>query len=299
MQDRARPQTRLTRNEMRQRLVEITRARLAGRVDLVVPHFAPDVVIHYNCAKYGLFTTGVIQGHEAFIANLKRAEEEFQALDGEILQILVEGERGAMRWRTRWRHRGTGRLWPLDMAYFLRWRNGLVAEMHEYIDSPVSTPDAFGAVRPLADILSPPDPGLTRAEMVDHVQRVADYHTPRGPDLELLRRYYSPDIVCEFVGDRTRIPYAGRHLGVEAVISVVKAINVDFEQLEFSLSDVLVDRDALACRRTVEWRHRGTGRRGVVELAEFVRFENGKIVELIEYRDSVTILEMQGDLEDR
>ena len=80
---------------------------------------------------------------------------------------------------------------------------------------------------------------------------------------------------------------------------MVKAINVDFEQQDFSLSDILVDGDALACRRTVEWRHRGTGRRGIVELAEFVRFENGKIVELVEYRDSVTILEMQGDLEAR
>jgi ketosteroid isomerase-like protein len=299
MQERARPQAELTGEEIRQRLVEITRARLEGRIDLVTQHFAPDVVVHNNCAKCGLPTPRVIHGRDAFAASLRRAEEEFEPLEGEIQQILVEGALNAMRWRTRWRHRGTGRLWPLDMAYFLRWRDGLVAEMHEYLDSPVSTPDAFGAIKPLACLIAPPEPGLTRAEMVDRVQRLANYETPRGPDLELLRRYYSPDIVCEFVGDRTRIPYAGRHLGVEAVINIVRTINVDFEHLEFSLSDILVDRNALACRRTMEWRHRGTGRRGVVELAEFVRFENGKIVELVEYRDSVTILEMQGDLEAR
>jgi ketosteroid isomerase-like protein len=297
MQDRARPQAELTGEEIRQRLVEIARARLEGRIDLVASHFAPDVVIH--CSKYGIFFPGVIHGRDAFVANLRRAEEEFEPLEGEFLQVLVEGALNAVRWRTRWRHRGTGRICPLDMAYFLRWRDGLIVEMHEFMDSPIPAPDAFGAMRPFANLLAAPDSGLTREEMIDCVQSVADYLTPRGPDIALLRRYYSPDIVCEFVGDRTRIPYAGRHFGVEAVISVVKAINVDFEQQDFSLSDILVDGDALACRRTVEWRHRGTGRRGVVELAEFVRFENGKIVELVEYRDSLKILEMQGGLEAR
>jgi len=297
MQDRARPDATLTGDEVRRRLLEIAQARLAGRLDLVARHFAPDVVIH--CSKYGIFLPGVIHGRDTFVANLRRAEEEWEPLDGEIVQMLVEGVRSAIRWRTSWRHRGTGRRCPLDMAYFMRWRDGLIVEMHEFMDSPIATPNVFGAVRPLASLLVAPDPGLTRAEMVDQVQRVADYHTPRGPNLELLRRYYAADIVCEFVGDRARIPYAGRHIGVDAVISVVKSINIDFEQLDFSLSDILVDGDTLACRRTVEWRHRGTGRRGVVELAEFVRFENGKIVELVEYRDSMKILEMQGHLEAR
>ena len=60
---------------------------------------------------------------------------------------------------------------------------------------------------------------------------------------------------------------------------------------------MLVEEGRVAGRRKVEWRHRGTGRRGLVDLANFVRFEDGMIVELVEFRDSVTLLEMRGETE--
>ena len=95
------------------------------------------------------------------------------------------------------------------------------------------------------------------------MQGARRFRSAQDPD-RALREYCSPDIVCEFVGHRARIPYAGRHTGVEAVINIVRAINVDFEQLHNSLSDIVVDGGQPACRRTVRWRHRGTGRRGMV-----------------------------------
>jgi ketosteroid isomerase-like protein len=291
--------TQLTSGEIRRRLVEITQDRLSGRVDRVVEHFAPDAVVYYNCTKDGLFAPGVMHGRGAFFASLKRAEEEYEALDGEIVDILVENENAAMRWRTLWRHRGSGRLWSVESAYLLRWRGGAIVEMHEFLDKPNPKGMPCGALRSLDELITPRDPGLSRDEIVARVEALACYAGRGGPDLNLLRRYYSPDIVCEFIGDRVRIPYAGRRIGIETVINIVSAINIDFEQLGVSLSNIVVDRGCLACRRSVEWRHRGTGRRGIVELGEFLRFEDGLIVELVEYRDSVTILEMQGALEAR
>jgi ketosteroid isomerase-like protein len=69
---------------------------------------------------------------------------------------------------------------------------------------------------------------------------------------------------------------------------------VDFEQLDHVIREIIVDGGRVAVRRTVEWRHRGTGRRGLVELADFARFEDGLIVEVIEFRDTITILSMAG-----
>jgi ketosteroid isomerase-like protein len=297
MDEQARPPIQLTSGEIRRRLEEVTRCRLTGEFDRMLKHFAPDVIVHYNCTQVGLFNPGVLRSREAFLGNLRRTDENYQPLDGEIIDILVENGNAALRWRTSWRHLGTGSVYNLDMAYFLRWRGDAVVEMHEFLDFPGPTTIGCDALSSFEEMMRPHTPGLNRAEIVARINELANFAPSQGPDVGLMRKYYSPDIVCEFVGHRARIPYAGRHVGVEAVISIVRAINVDFEQSNSSLSDILVDGGRVAFRRTVQWRHRGTGRRGLVELAEFVKFEDGLIVELIEYRDSVTILEMQGELE--
>jgi len=297
MDGKAQPPTQLTNGEIRRRLEEITRCRLTGQFDQMLRHFAYDVVVHYNCTQVGLFNPGVLRGKEAFLGNMRRTDENYEALDGEIIDILVENGNAALRWRTRWRHVGTGSVYAVDMAYFLRWRGDVIVELHEFLDYPGPSTIGCDILASFEEMMRPRTPGLSRAEIVAHVNELANFPPSQGPDLGLMRKYYSPNIVCEFVGHRARIPYAGRHVGVEAVINIVRAINVDFEQSNSSLSDILVDGGRVAFRRTVEWRHRGTGRRGLVELAEFAKFEDGLIVELIEYRDSVTILEMQGDLE--
>lgn len=144
------------------------------------------------------------------------------------------------------------------------------------------------------EFLSSGRPGLDRKEIIRRVKLLALQPSDRR-DYEIIRELYSPDVVCEFIGDKSRIPYAGRHVGIEALISILKTINIDFEQLNHSCVDIIVDGARVAVRRSVEWRHRGTGRRGRVDLADFARFENGRIVEQIEFRDSITILSMQGE----
>jgi ketosteroid isomerase-like protein len=137
-------------------------------------------------------------------------------------------------------------------------------------------------------------PGLDRDEIAHRVQRLA-VAAPEKNDYRIIREFYAPDVVCEFVGDKSRIPHAGRHVGVDALISVLRAIHIDFEQTNRALTGLLVDGGRVAARRSVEWRHRGTGRRGRVDLADFVRFEDGLIVEMVEFRDTITILSIQGE----
>jgi len=299
MYGRADRPAEMTGREIRRRIVDITRLRLAGDLDGMMRYFDPNVVVHYNCTKEGLFSPGVLNGRNAFWANLKFTEENYRGVDGEIIDILVENDLSAVRWRSQWRHRGTQASYVLEMAYFLRWRDSLVVEMHEFLDIPGEAILGRGAMATLDEMLNPRPPGLSRDEIVQRMKELTSFPTPQGMDVAAARKYYSPDVVCEFVGDRARIPYAGRHVGVEALINIIRTIAVDFEQFNCTLSDIVVDGGRAACRRTVEWRHCGTGRQGIVELAEFIKFEDGLIVEMIEIRDSVSILEMQGEMEGR
>jgi ketosteroid isomerase-like protein len=280
-------------NEIRRLVHELIKLRTAGDIPATLKLFAEDVELNYNCAKVGLFPAGQWRGHDALRDNLRRTGIEFEPLDAEVKDVLVEGDRAAVRWTSHWRRRATGQVHCMDMAHFLRWRKNRIAEMHEFVDRHAQSRAADETPRSFEEMLNPPHPGLSREEMAQRMMELGNF-SRQGPEVELFRRYCSPDVVCEFVGDRATISYAGRHRGIGALVNIVRTIGVDFEQVGGATPEMVVEGGAVATRRTVEWRHRGTGRRGIVELADFVRFEGGLIVELVEFRDSVALLQMQG-----
>lgn len=120
--------------ELRRNVFAITQLRMSGEIDEMMLYFAPDVVVQYHCTKEGLFLPGVLHGRAAFKENIRLTDIEYEPLGSEVLDILVENESTVVRWRNSWRHRGTGQVATLDMAHFLRWRNGQVVEVYEYLD---------------------------------------------------------------------------------------------------------------------------------------------------------------------
>lgn len=284
---------RVSDNDMRRRVRDLIDRRMRGDINGMARHFFEGVELNYNCAKYGLFPAGQWRGRDALRENLRRTDINYEPLDYEIQCLLVDGDRSAVRWQTEWRERATGRRYEMDMAHFLRWRNGQIIEMDEIFDHRCVSRAIDLIPESLEDMISPRGPGLARDEIVEQLTRMGNFST-QGPDVSLFREICAPDVVCEFVGDRATISYAGRHLGIEALVDIIRRIGVDFEQLGHAKPDlVLVDGEHAAQRRSVEWRHRGTGRRGLVELADFVRYRDGKIVELVEFRDSLALLQMQ------
>jgi ketosteroid isomerase-like protein len=284
--------SQLIESETRRRVHEIVRSRMTYDVSTLVEHFVEDVELNYSCSRLGVLPPGQWRGRDALRAHLRRVDVDYEPLDAEILAVLVEGDNTVVRWISSWRHRATGLIHRMDMAHFLRWRNGLVSEMHEFRDHRCVARGADFLPQSLDDILNPRGPGLARDEMARRLIAMGSFS--RSPDIALFRELCSPDVVCEFVGDRTTVSHAGRHRGIAALINIVRSIEVEFEQLGIALPEVIVDGGAAAARRIVEWRHRGTGRRGQVQLADFVRFEDGRIVEIVEFRDSMALLQMQA-----
>ena len=279
---------------LRPRVYDIIERRMAGDAQGMTRHFFEDVELNYNCAKLGLFPSGHWRGREALRENIRRTDIEYEPLDFEIQSLLVEGDRSAVRWWSKWRHRATGRVYKMDMAHFLRWQNGLVVEMDEFLDHHCVARAIEELPETMEEMQSPTGPGLSRKEIIDQLIALGNF-TTHGPNPTLFRALCAQDVVSEFVGDRSTIFYAGRHRGVEALVSIIRSIGVEFEQLGHTQQPdfMIVDGEFAATRRSVEWRHRGTGRRGLVELADFVRYRAGKLVELVEFRDSLALLQMQ------
>jgi ketosteroid isomerase-like protein len=285
----------LETRDIRCRIAEMLQSRMSRNIDQMLRHFAPDAVVHCASSREGVLPTGVWEGADALRSITRLNDENYEPLDHEILDILVDGKHAVVRWRGNWRRHANGKVYTIDAAHFLTWRNGLVVEMHEFFER-ASQFNPQTRYLSYSELLAERRPGLTREEMKKRSLELVNFPV-NGPDVALIQKYCAPEIVCDFVGDRSRIPYAGRHVGVAALKNIVMAVAVDFEQSYFDVSDVLIEDGRVAGRRRVAWRHRGTGRRGVVDLANFVRFEDGLMVELIEFRDSVTLIEMRGDRE--
>lgn len=283
------PNRRRANAEARRRVTELVRLRMASDIPALLRLFAEDVQLSRNCWTTGLFDAGNWRGKDALKETLRRAEIDFEPLDAEILTILVDGDRAAMRWVSLWRHRATGETYTMDMAHFLRWRGGLVTEMIEFMDHHCESQMAAFASCSLDEMVAEREPGLDKAEMARRVVALGNF-SRNGPDIGLFRNLCAPQVLCEFVGSRASIAYAGRHRGIDSLVRIIRSIGVEFEQLGHAAPQVVIEGCCAAVRRTVEWRHRGTGRRGLVELADFIRFENGLIIEMIEFRDSVALL---------
>ncbi len=291
-------QDEMIASEIRRNIAEMLQFRMSGQVDRLLRHFSPTTLVHCASSREGLLGPGVWEGVEALGSVFRLTDENYQPLEHEILDILVQGQRAAVRWRGAWRRHATSRVYMKDAANFLRWENGFVVEMYEFFEhTSVSAPNCIRVPSAKTLWMEQP-PGLGRDEIERRARKLIAISS-NGPDVGLLREYCSPDVLCDFVGDRARIPYAGRHIGVEALINIVRASEVDFEQSRCEISEILIEDGRVAGRRSVEWRHRGTARRGLVNLASFMRFENGLIVELIQFHDIVTMLEMRGEMDPR
>ena len=253
-------------------ILQLVRLRMAGDIPALLKFVAEDVVLTFSGPRRGGYPDGQWRGHDGLREILRRTEIDYEPLDAEVQAALVEGDHSVLRWTSGWRCRATGAIHDLDMAHFMRWRDGRIAAVHEFVDVHAESPGRAPSGS-LDDLLRTPDPGLPREEMARRMTALCDL-SRGGPNVALFRELCAPDIVCEFAGDRRSTAYAGRHHGIDALTGVLRAVAVDFEQFGAVVPEMVVDGDTLAARRRVEWRHRGTGRRGFVELADFVRFRD-------------------------
>ena len=101
--------------------------------------------------------------------------------------------------------------------------------------------------------------------------------------------FAAEDICFDMRGNWAVFPYKKPLHGKKALVEALMMVVVQFENLGWVVNDLVIDGDRVALRRTVMVRNRGTGRIAELDVAEFIRFRDGLIVEFTEVVDSAAL----------
>ena len=78
---------------------------------------------------------GRYSGAAAVLRFYAQCHIEYEVLRLRIVDILVDGERAAVRSSCRMRHRGTGRSCQVEICDILRFENALIIDVYSYMDT--------------------------------------------------------------------------------------------------------------------------------------------------------------------
>jgi ketosteroid isomerase-like protein len=86
-------------------------------------------------------------------------------------------------------------------------------------------------------------------------------------------------------------PFAGHRRGRNAVLAALGGIAKDFSLERYEPRIVIVEGDRAAVMSDVAFRQRATGRVVSMQLANFLRFQDGRLIEFREFANTFDLVE--------
>ncbi|MBB4196990.1 hypothetical protein CCR94_23535 [Rhodoblastus sphagnicola] len=106
-----------------------------GNLDGIVDHFSEDIS-YQMIGNWSMFPyAGPVRGKAAVKHAFAGVFTHFQSQGSTVHDIVVDGDKVAVRRTTILRNLGTGRADGIAIVDFLRFRDGLVTELTEVLDS--------------------------------------------------------------------------------------------------------------------------------------------------------------------
>ena len=120
---------------LRKRLYDLYAAYAAGRLDEVLEEFDDDIVMT-SYAPVDVFPfLGRKQGKAAVAGTMRTAHREFDYMSYQPVFMVTENDDAAVIVLARLRQRASGRVIQLFIADFLRFKDGRIVELREFMDS--------------------------------------------------------------------------------------------------------------------------------------------------------------------
>jgi ketosteroid isomerase-like protein len=104
--------------------------------------------------------------------------------------------------------------------------------------------------------------------------------------------FVAEDISFSAKGTWSAFPYTQPVRGKQAFGEALATIAIQYENLGSVIHDLFIDGECVAVRRTATLRHRGTGKVGDVDLADFLTFRDGLLAEFNEIVDAMALAQL-------
>jgi ketosteroid isomerase-like protein len=110
-------------------------------------------------------------------------------------------------------------------------------------------------------------------------------------DFERIASMIDEDIDWIIYGPVQVFPFAGQRRGRIAVLEALGGIAQDYLLERYDPRIIIVEGDRAAVMSDVAFQQRSTGRTVSTQLANFLRFRNGKLIEFREFSNSFDLVE--------
>jgi len=110
-------------------------ARVDGDIDALSQLFAEDAVFQIAGSPEYSMLASLAEGHETVMSLMRTIVDTFSLSDVAILDLLVEGNKAAVRWRATVHVMTTGQTVTTEIAAFIEIAGGKVVSLIEFVDT--------------------------------------------------------------------------------------------------------------------------------------------------------------------
>ena len=125
----------MDRSEIEAFVRKLYAARVDGDMDALSQAFAENAVFQIAGSPETSMLASLAEGHETVMSLMRTIVDTFSLSDVKILDLLVDGDKAAVRWRATVHVMTTGQTVTTDLAAFIEIADGKVVSLIEFVDT--------------------------------------------------------------------------------------------------------------------------------------------------------------------
>ena len=125
----------MNRDETEGFIRKLYAARVGADMEALSQAFADDAKFQNAGSPEHSMLAALAEGHESVMALIQTVVDSFELENFTILDLVIEGNKVAVRWRATVHRIGAGETFETEVADFIEIRDGKVASFIEFLDT--------------------------------------------------------------------------------------------------------------------------------------------------------------------